>query len=100
MVSEYHQSERCVCRLVGISRDSYRNPLEVDQTTLPLQLAKSINEMWRMDFVSDRLPNGRRIKCSTVAVDFSHASIEVAVDYGISGQYVTRILDRAAVLRG
>jgi len=26
--------------------------------------------------------------------------VEIAVDYGISGQYVTRILDRAAVFRG
>ncbi len=51
-------------------------------------------------FVSDSLANGRRIKCLTVADDFSHESVEIAVDYGISGQYVTRILDRAAVFRG
>jgi putative transposase len=67
---------------------------------VPLQLAKSINEVWSMDFVSDSLANGRRIKCLTVADDFSHESVEIAVDYGISGQYVTRILDRAAVFRG
>lgn len=66
----------------------------------PLQLAKSINEVWSMDFVSDSLANGRRIKCLTVADDFSHESVEVAVDYGIPGQYVTRILVRAAVFRG
>jgi len=53
-----------------------------------------------MDFVSDSLSNGRRIKCLTVADDFSHEAVEIAVDYGISGQYVTRILDRAAVFRG
>lgn len=67
---------------------------------VPLQMAKSINEVWSMDFVSDSLANGRRIKCLTVADDFSHESVEIAVDYGISGQYVTRILDRAAVFRG
>ncbi|NVO08263.1 MAG: hypothetical protein HXX19_21025 [Rhodoferax sp.] len=67
---------------------------------VPLQLAKSTNEVWSMDFVSDSLSNGRRIKCLTVADDFSHESVEIAVDYGISGQYVTRVLDRAAVFRG
>lgn len=67
---------------------------------VPLQLARSINEVWSMDFVSDSLSNGRRIKCLTVADDFSHESVEIAVDYGISGLYVTRILDRAAVFRG
>jgi putative transposase len=53
-----------------------------------------------MDFVSDSLANGRRIKCLTVADDFSHESVEIAVDYGISGQYVIRIPDRAGVFRG
>ena len=53
-----------------------------------------------MDFVSDSLSNGRRIKCLPVADDFGHESVEIAVDYGISGQYVTRILDRTAVFRG
>ena len=162
MVAEHSLSERRACRLVGLSRDSYRNPPEPDQATVelsgkiieiaqvrrrfgysrihdllrpqfpgvnhkrvyrlytqanltvrkrrkakrplservPLQLAKTINEVWSMDFVSDSLANERRIKCLTVADDFSHESVEIAVDYGISGQYVTRILDRAAVFRG
>jgi putative transposase len=162
MVVEHHLSERRACRLVGLSRDSYRNPPEPDQATLdlsskiveiaqvrrrfgyrrihdllrpqfpgvnhkrvyrlyteanltvrkrrkakrplservPLQLAQSTNEVWSMDFVGDSLANGRRIKCLTVADDFSHESVEIAVDYGISGQYVTRILDRAALFRG
>ena len=34
------------------------------------------------------------------ADDFSHESVEIAVDYGISGQYVTRLLDGAARFRG
>ena len=56
--------------------------------------------VWSMDFVSDSLANGRRLKYLTVADDFSHESVEIAVDDGISGQYVTRVLDRAARFRG
>lgn len=63
---------------------------------VPLQIAQGVNEVWRMDFVSDSLANGRRIKCLIVADDFSHE----CVDYGISGQYVTRLLDRAAAFHG
>jgi len=55
---------------------------------VPLQLAQKVNDVWSMDFVSDSLSNGRRIKCLTVAVDFSHESVDIALDYGISGQYV------------
>ena len=36
MVSDRHLSERCACRLVGLSRDSYRNPPQADQATLEL----------------------------------------------------------------
>jgi putative transposase len=115
MVAEHSLSERRACRLVGLSRNSYRNPPAPDQATVelsgkiieiaqvrrrfgyrrihdllrpdfpcvnhkrvyrlyteanltvrkrkrakrpqservPLQLAKSINEVWSMDFVSD-----------------------------------------------
>ena len=53
-----------------------------------------------MDFVSDSLASGRRIKCLTVADDFSHECVDIAVDYGISGQYVPPLLDQAAIFRG
>ena len=67
---------------------------------VPLHLAQSVNEVWSMDFVSDSLANGRRIKFLTVADDFSHECVDITVDWGISGLYVTRLLDRAATFRG
>jgi len=36
MVSEHHLSERRGCRLVGLSRDSYRHPPQADQATMEL----------------------------------------------------------------
>jgi putative transposase len=162
MIEQCDLSERRACRLVGLSRDSWRNPPEVDVMTqelsskiveiaharrrfgyrrihdmmrphfpgvnhkrvyrlysaanlavrkrkkvkrpanerVPLQLATTVNEVWSMDFVSDSLSTGRRIKCLTVADDFSHECVSISVDWGISGQYVTRLLDQAAVFRG
>ena len=162
MVHEHHLSERRACRLVGLSRDSYRHPPQADAATrelagriveiahvrrrfgyrrihdllrpefpgvnhkrvyrlysaanltvrkrkkakrpaqerVPLQLATTVNAVWSMDFVSDSLAGGRRLKFLTVADDFSHECIDLTVDYGISGAYVTRLLDRAAVFRG
>lgn len=155
-------SERRACRLVGLSRDSYRHPPAASAQTealktkiveiahvrrrfgyrrvhdllrpyfpgvnhkrvyrlyrdanlavrkrkkvrrppaerTPLNIASRINEVWSMDFVSDSLASGRRLKCLTVADDFSHEAVEIAVDYGIGGQYVTRLLDQAALFRG
>jgi putative transposase len=67
---------------------------------VPLQLARAVNQVWSMDFVSDSLANGRRIKCLTVADDFSHECVQIGIDFGISGEYVTRLLDEAARFRG
>ena len=162
MVQTFALSERHACRLVGLSRDSYRHPPVVDVMTQtlsakiieiaqirrrfgyrrihdllrprfpsvnhkkvyrlyssadlavkqrkkakrpsndrqPLRAAQTLNAVWSMDFVSDSLVNGRRLKCLTVADDFSHECIDIPVDYGMSGQYVTRILDQAALFRG
>lgn len=124
MIDQCDLSERRACRLVGLSRDSFRHPprgRSEDQRLerqdrgnrpwasasrlpaserVPLQLAQNVNEVWSMDFVSDSLANGRRIKCMTGADDFSHECVDIAVDWGISGEYVTRILDRAAIFCG
>jgi len=162
MIATFDLSERRACRLVGLSRDSYRKPPVTNQASrelseaiveiaqarrrfgyrrihdllrpvfpgvnhkrvyrlysqanlavrrrkkakrpaherVPLQRAQRVNEVWSMDFVSDSLCNGRRIKYLTVTDDFSRESVEIAVDFGISSQYVIRLLDQAAVLRG
>lgn len=53
-----------------------------------------------MDFVSYALANGRRIKgVLTIVDDFSKEAIDLVVDLGISGHYVTRVLDQAARFR-
>ena len=65
-----------------------------------LQIAQAVNEVWSMDFVADALASGRRLKCLTVADDFSHECIDIAVDHGMGGVYVTRVLDQAARFRG
>lgn len=49
-----------------------------------------------MEFVSDALANGRRIKVLSIIDDFSNEAINLAVDFGILGHYVMRILNQAA----
>jgi len=49
---------------------------------------------------SDSLANGRRLKCLTVADDFSHEAVDISADNGISNKYVIRLLDQAARFRG
>lgn len=67
---------------------------------VPLQLARAVNEVWSMDFVSDSLASGRRIKFLAVADDSSHECVQIGADFGIPGEYVTRLLDETARFRG
>ena len=41
----------------------------------------------------------RRIKCLTVADDFTHECVDITSDFDIDGDYVTRLLDRTAIFR-
>ena len=62
----------------------------------PLTLPSRPNEVWSMDFISDALANGRRIKVLTIVDDFTRESIDLVAEHGISGQYVVRVLEQAA----
>lgn len=44
--------------------------------------------------LNDALANGRRMKCLTVVDDFIRESVDIAVDHGISGACVARMLDQ------
>jgi len=66
----------------------------------PLTLPVRRNEVWSMDFVMDSLANGRRLKVLTVVDDCTKETVDLVADFGISGHYVTRILDQVARFRG
>ena len=87
-------------RLADLSARKRRGKQRLKLERVPLHECRSINEVWSMDFVSDSLASGRRIKCLTVTDDFSHECVDIAVDRGIGGQYVVRVLDQVARFRG
>lgn len=66
----------------------------------PLALPSQRNNVWLMDFVMDALANGWCIKVLAIVDDCTKEAIDLAVDFGISGQYVTRFLDQTARFRG
>ena len=66
----------------------------------PLSLPTQRNDVWSMDFLMDALSHGRRIKILTIVDDCTKEAIDLVVDFGISGHYVTRVLDQAARFRG
>jgi putative transposase len=66
----------------------------------PLQRPMQANDVWSMDFVFDRTAEGRVIKCLTVVDDGTHEAVAVVPERAISGEVLTRILDRLWLARG
>ncbi len=58
------------------------------------------NQEWAMDFVSDSVASGRPIRALTVVDSFTRECPPIEVSTGISGQAVTRALDRVIEQRG
>ena len=58
------------------------------------------NECWALDFVSDTLAWGRRIRCLTVVDCFTRESPAIEVDTSLPGARVVRVLEHLSIQRG
>jgi len=67
---------------------------------LELPIPSRPNEHWAMDFVSDGLWNGRKIKVLTALDIFTKECLAIEVDTSINGERVTRVLDWLVLTKG
>ena len=58
------------------------------------------NQQWAVDFVSDALAWGRRIRLFTVVDVFTREALAIEVDTSLPGERVVRVLDRLAAEHG
>lgn len=59
-----------------------------------------MNDRWSMDFVSDSLLDGRRLRALTMVDHFTRESLAIGVDPGIQGEPGVDVLDRIVAERG
>lgn len=62
--------------------------------------AQRPNQLWAMDFMSDALFNGRKIRLLTLIDEYTRESLTIEVDTSINGVRVTNVLNRVAMFRG
>jgi putative transposase len=70
----------------------------VERKPLPKPVAANIS--WSMDFVSDGLADGRRLRCLTIVDDRTRECLAIEVDTSITGTRVKAVLERLADTRG
>jgi putative transposase len=66
----------------------------------PLPKPSAANQSWSMDFVSDGLADGRRLRCLTIVDDCTRECLAIEVDTSITGTRVKAVMERLADTRG
>jgi putative transposase len=66
---------------------------KLSRPRMPMITPMSKDVRWSMDFVSDQLVNGRRIRILNVIDDYSRELVGQMVDFSISGSQVARFLN-------
>ena len=69
-------------------------------TRAPMTIPQGANQRWSVDFASDALVDSRRFRVFCVIDDFTRECLAVVVDNSITGERVSRELDRIAEHRG
>lgn len=58
------------------------------------------NECWSLDYMSDALINGRRIRTANVIDDYHRGGLGILVSFSLTSQRITRWLDRLSLKYG
>ena len=88
-----------VYRAAGLSvkRKKRKRLVRIGQ---PAFTASRPNEEWAIDFVHDRMANGRTIRVLSVVDTFTRECLALEVDTCLPSRRVTRALDRVITMRG
>lgn len=66
----------------------------------PLVRPTAPDQVWSMDFIFDRIADGRVLKCLVVVDDATTEVVAIEAGHSMSGHQVTRVLDRLSLTRG
>lgn len=95
-----HKRVRRVYRKLGLShrkKVKRRVPNPAKQVLLqPL----NPNQTWSIDFMEDRLDNGRKFRTLNILDDFNREALAIEVDYSFPAEKVVRLVNRVIAWRG
>lgn len=87
----------CALRLNLPRRTSRRVPKRVRQ---PLDAPPQLNHTWALDFMSDTLYDGRRVRLLTVIDEGNREALDIVVGTSLPSLRVTRVLEALALVHG
>jgi putative transposase len=87
----------CALRLNLPRRTTRRVPRRVRQ---PLAAPPVLNQTWALDFMTETLYDGRRVRLLTMIDEGNREGLEIAMGLSLPSRRVTRVLDELVALHG
>jgi len=84
----------------GLSLRLKTKKKRVSEPRVPLPAPSAPNECWSMDFVADRLSDGRAFRLLTLVDNFSRISPAIEVDFSLTGKRVVEVLEQMKLRHG
>lgn len=95
-----HKRTYRIYREEGLSVRTKKRRKRASHLRVVPDLPSAPNERWSMDFVVDRLDDGRRFRALTVVDVFTRECLAIEADFGLTGRKVAEVLDRLVLERG
>jgi putative transposase len=95
-----HKRVERLYRAEGLSLRRRRRRKRLSHLRVVRERPPALNHTWAVDFVHDALFNGRRFRVLAVIDEFSRECLAVEVDASLTGERVTRVLERVCEVRG
>jgi len=95
-----HKRVERIYREEGLQVRRRRRKRVCGEAREPLIQASRPNQVWAMDFMSDALANGRKIRLLNIVDAYSRECLRIEVDTSLSGARVARVLEELRASRG
>ena len=94
-----HKRVERLYREEGLSLRRRRRRKRLSHLRVVRERAVAANQIWAVDFIHDSLSNGRRFRAFAVLDQWSRESLAIEVDVSLTGERVTRVLERLRTAR-
>jgi len=95
-----HKRVERVYRKMGLSKRRKIKRRIPNPEKRPLVQPALMNETWSMDFVEDRLDNGRKIRTLNIIDDFNREALAMEVSYSFPAERVITVIEQCIEWRG